>query len=70
MAKERLQAAADEAYTEFLGSFSSLYMPFRSAASALAALDALQSLALVSGNSGLGSFLFSPFLQSAGSAPG
>lgn len=52
MAKERLQAAADEAYSEFLGSIASLYRPFRAAASALAALDVLQSFALVAQNAG------------------
>ena len=52
MAKERLQAACEEAYTELLSSFSSQYMAFRSAASAIASLDSLQSLALVSGNAG------------------
>lgn len=52
MAKERLQAAAETAYLEFLGSISSLYRPFRSAASALAALDVLQSFALVAQNEG------------------
>lgn len=52
MAKEQLQANADTAYQEFLGSFAELYMPFRSASSAIAALDALQSLALVSLNAG------------------
>lgn len=50
MAKERLQAAAEAAYSEFLGSISSLYRPFRSAASALAALDVLQSFGLVAQN--------------------
>lgn len=52
MAKERLQAAAEEAYSDLLGGFAELYMDFRTAASALAGLDALQSLALVSGNEG------------------
>ena len=52
MAKERLQAAADEAYSEFLGGIASLYRPFRAAASALAALDVLQSFALVAQNAG------------------
>ena len=52
IAKERLQAAADDAYMELLGSFASLYLPFRSAATALASLDALQSLALVATYSG------------------
>ena len=52
MAKERLQASAEEAYSELLGSVSSLYRPFRSAASALAALDVIQSFALVSHNAG------------------
>jgi hypothetical protein len=61
LAKERLQAQAEKDYHTFLSSFASLYMPFRSAVSALAALDALQSLALISHNSGcvfssLGSF--------------
>lgn len=54
MAKERLQASADTAYSELLGAISDLYRPFRSAASALAALDALQSFALVAHNAGYG----------------
>lgn len=52
VAKEKLQAAAETAYMELLGSFSALYLPFRSAATALASLDALQSLALVATYSG------------------
>ena len=54
LARERLQATADRTYQDFLGSFASLYLSFRSAASALAALDALQSLALVACNSECG----------------
>lgn len=52
LAKERLQAQAEKDYRALLSDFSAQYMPFRSAVSALAGLDALQSLALVSHNSG------------------
>ena len=52
LAKERLQVQAEKDYTGFLASFKTQYTPFRSAVSALAALDVLQSLALVSNNEG------------------
>ena len=52
LARERLRVQAEKDYINFLKSFAALYTPFRSAVSALAALDVLQSLALVSQNSG------------------
>ena len=52
MARERLAAAADQAWQDFLGDFAALYTPFRAAVSALAKLDTLQSLAVVATNSG------------------
>ncbi|KAK9916549.1 hypothetical protein WJX75_003960 [Coccomyxa subellipsoidea] len=45
LARERLQLAAEQAWKAFMHDFGSLYSPFRSAVQALAALDALQSLA-------------------------
>ena len=45
MAKERLQLAAQQAWAGFMRAFAALYAPFRAAVQALAALDALQSLA-------------------------
>jgi DNA mismatch repair ATPase MutS len=47
-----VQAACDTAWLEFQGSLNEHYVPLRSAVRSLAALDALQSLALVSSNQG------------------
>ena len=47
-----VQVACDAAWIEFQESLNEHYVPLRSAVRGLAALDALQSLALVSSNSG------------------
>lgn len=47
-----LQAACDAAWSEFQESLNEHYVPLRSAVRGLAALDALQSLAMVSSNQG------------------
>lgn len=52
LATEHLQAAAKAAWHAFLTDFAALYLPFRSAVQALAALDALHSLAVVAQGSG------------------
>ena len=52
VARERRQAAAGHAWSDFLGDVTSFYAPLRAAVAALASLDALQSLALVSCNLG------------------
>ncbi|KAK9814927.1 hypothetical protein WJX73_002195 [Symbiochloris irregularis] len=52
LATEHLQAAAKAAWAAFLSEFASLYLPFRSAVQALAALDALHSLAMVAQSHG------------------
>jgi DNA mismatch repair protein MSH3 len=51
-AKERLQLAAQQAWAGFMRAFASLYPPFRAAVQALAALDALQSLASLADSPG------------------
>ena len=50
--QEALQAAAKEAWQAFLSDFAALYMPFKSAVQAVAALDSLCSLAVVSSGDG------------------
>ncbi len=52
IAKEHLQAAALAAWEAFLGEFALHYAPFRGAVMALAALDALHSLATLACNTG------------------
>ena len=52
LATEHLQAAAKAAWADFLTEFAALYLPFRGAVQALAALDALHSLAVVAQSSG------------------
>ena len=50
--RETLQAAAKQAWQAFLSDFAALYVPFKAAVQALAALDALCSLAVVSSGDG------------------
>lgn len=52
LCKERLQLAAQQAWACFMHDFASLYAPFRAAVQALAALDALQSLASLADSPG------------------
>ena len=52
MATERLQAAAKQAWQDFLTDFAGLYAPFKAAVQAVAALDALNSLAIVAAGEG------------------
>lgn len=52
MAKETLQLAAQQAWAGFMRAFAALYAPFRAAVQALAALDALQSLASLTDSPG------------------
>ena len=54
LAQEHHAAACAAAWTAFLADFSELYLPFRGATQALAALDALHSLACVARNAGCG----------------
>ena len=55
VAREHLQAAALAAWEAFLGEFALHYAPFRAAVMALAALDALHSLATLACNTGYAS---------------
>ncbi len=66
LAQEHHAAACNAAWTTFLGDFAELYLPFRGATQALAALDALHSLACVARNAGCGpaTSCLSPWLQS------
>ena len=52
LATEHMQAAAKAAWSAFLSEFAALYLPFRAAVQALAALDALHSLSVVAQGSG------------------
>ena len=52
LATERLQLAANKAWTGFLTEFGGWYAPMRAAVAALAALDCLHSLAAVAANAG------------------
>ena len=52
LATEHMLAAAKSAWASFLTEFAALYLPFRSAVHALAALDALHSLSVVAQGSG------------------
>ena len=52
LAQEHHAAACTAAWLSFLGEFQSLYLPFRNATRALAALDALQSLGGVARSTG------------------
>lgn len=61
LAQEHHAAACAGAWTAFLADFSELYLPFRGATQALAALDALHSLACVARNAGCG-FLLAAFI--------
>ena len=51
-AAERLQAAAKQAWQDFLTDFAGLYAPFKAAVQAVAALNALHSLAIVAAGQG------------------
>ena len=51
-ATELLQAAAKQAWQDFLTDFAGLYAPFKAAVQAVAALDALNSLAIVAAGEG------------------
>lgn len=50
LAKEELSAACGRGWDSFLAEFASHYVDFRAAVQALAALDCLHSLAIVSRN--------------------
>ena len=52
LAQEHHAAACAAAWTTFLADFAELYLPFRGATQALAALDVLHSLACVARNAG------------------
>ena len=52
LAQEHHANACTAAWHTFLRDFQALYLPFRNATAALAALDALQSLAGVARNGG------------------
>ncbi len=54
LAQEHHAAACAAAWIAFLADFAELYLPFRGATQALAALDALHSLACVARNAGCG----------------
>ena len=61
LAQEHHAAACAAAWTAFLADFAELYLPFRGATQALAALDALHSLACVAQNAGCGPVIRFPF---------
>ena len=63
LASEELSIACQSAWSSFLGEFSKYYSEFQAAVQALATLDCLHSLAVLSRNKVIGGFVYSNFIQ-------